>query len=599
MSETTLAENPPVQVRTRRRAILPLAGIVACAGALQFVLGLPMRAPRIFGDELIYWELSRSFAWTGHFTVRGGSDPGYGIVYPALIAVAHRATGSEASAYTAAHVINAFVFSLAALPVYAIARRVTGPSSALLAALMSVTVPSVVYTSTIMTENAFYPAFFVTVLAMLRALERPTTSRQLTVVAAGAIMFLIRPQAVVLLPAYALAALLLASIESNAPWTVAVRRAIHTHAPVLVATAVVGVLAASMSLIRGRSLLGPYHVLVSSYSPLSLMRWTLANVADIALYVGVLPAAAFGVVLAGATSRRSPLSMEHRRMAVLTATLGLALLATVAALSASEYGLGRVHERNLFSLAPLLLIVFFAWLEGGLRRPRHTALIVAIVVALLPLAIPSSAVMKSGIDGLALVWWHAMRVPPPFVVFAIVAFAAVNAILFLRVERASLAIRVCVTVMLVTLVGAELRSYADAAPYADNRKNASWIDKAVGADATVVAIVAARSVARLRSERVHAMWSNEFFNRSVRDVLSAGGQLPDGLPVEPITIRANGCVETRVHAAYAVVDANTPLDAPIVARNSATHSILFRLKPHDAMACVAHLNRTRSPGVQP
>src|SRR5438445_13559762 len=40
----------------RRR--LPLWGIVAAATCFDFAFGLPIHRPRIFGDELIYWDLS-------------------------------------------------------------------------------------------------------------------------------------------------------------------------------------------------------------------------------------------------------------------------------------------------------------------------------------------------------------------------------------------------------------------------------------------------------------------------------------------------------------------------------------------------------------
>ena len=55
-------------------------------------------------------------------------------------------------------------------------------------------------------------------------------------------------------------------------------------------------------------------------------------------------------------------------------------------------------------------------------------------------------------------------------------------------------------------------------------------------------------------------------------VLSAGGVLPDGLPVERLTVRSNGCLSARTRAGYAVVAANQPLDAPVLARNPATRS---------------------------
>ena len=55
--------------------------------------------------------------------------------------------------------MNAVIFSLTAVPVYAIAARVLQPRHALLAAALAVVLPSCVLTSAIMTENAFYPLF--------------------------------------------------------------------------------------------------------------------------------------------------------------------------------------------------------------------------------------------------------------------------------------------------------------------------------------------------------------------------------------------------------------------------------------------------------
>src|SRR5207237_778870 len=85
--------------------------------------------------------------------------------YPALISVAHLLSPTETGAYVVGRVINSALFSLAAIPAYSIARRVLSRNAAIFAALLAVFVPSSIYTRTIMTENAFYPAFLVTVLA--------------------------------------------------------------------------------------------------------------------------------------------------------------------------------------------------------------------------------------------------------------------------------------------------------------------------------------------------------------------------------------------------------------------------------------------------
>ena len=145
--------------------------------------------------------------------------------------------------------------------------------------------------------------------------------------------------------------------------------ALRQQAPTIAILGVAGVVA---SVLRGHSTLGPYHVLVTSYGVRPLAHWGLANLADIELYLGVIPLAAFALLLVSAFSSTSH-SAELRRLVLLTACLGSGMLATVAALSASPYGLGRTHERNLFYLAPLVLIAFVAWLEAGLPRPRGTA----------------------------------------------------------------------------------------------------------------------------------------------------------------------------------------------------------------------------------
>ncbi len=93
-------------------------------------------------DELLYSELAKTLAEHGHFLVRGEPYSGLGVVYPALIAPAFRLFGSVPDAYVAAKAINSVVMSLAAVPAYFLARRVVRPGLALVAALLTVAVPS-------------------------------------------------------------------------------------------------------------------------------------------------------------------------------------------------------------------------------------------------------------------------------------------------------------------------------------------------------------------------------------------------------------------------------------------------------------------------
>ena len=82
------------------------------------------------------------------------------------------------------------------------------------------------YTSVVMTENAFYPAFMLFVWALVAALERPTPLRQLAVFAALGLAYVFRAQAVALLPAILTAILLLALLNAVAVPTARARAAL-------------------------------------------------------------------------------------------------------------------------------------------------------------------------------------------------------------------------------------------------------------------------------------------------------------------------------------------------------------------------------------
>jgi len=575
----------------QRRAWPQLTAVVAGGAVFNCLLAVPIRTPRIFGDELIYWQLARGFAWTGHFTVRGGAAPRYGALYPALLAVAQRIGSDQASAYVVAQGLNAVVFSLTAVPVYAIAARVLQPRRALLAAVLAVVVPSCVLTSAIMTENAFYPLFATSALLMLRALERPSAARQLLVAASVGAAFLVRAQAVVLLPAYLLAAILLAVTESRGRRLSALVACLRQQATTLAILVIAGVAA---SLVAGSSTLGPYHVLVTSYGLRPLAHWGLANLADIELYLGVIPLAAFGVLLVQ-TFSSAALSADLRKLVLLTACLASGVLATVAVLSASKYGLERVHERNLFYLAPLILISFFAWLDIGLPRPPVTTTAIAIVLVLLPLTIPLPAVAaSSGEDGLALVFWEDRGVPPRIAITEMVLVAAAAAGVFLipwRPKKVMLGI--CLAAFTIVLVSGERHAARSVAAGRAMWQDAGWIDRAVGPDARVVALWGTTK-ADLQYSRITGLWADEFFNRSLRDVASADGPLPDGLPVRKLRVRPDGCLDAAFPwtPQYAVVERERPLTAPVVRISPSKRAILYRLVPRSSnFRCFARLQQ--------
>jgi hypothetical protein len=155
------------------------------------------------------------------------------------------------------------------------------PGFALAAALLAISVPSLFYAGTIMTENAFYPIVLTAVLALVLALERPTPGRVLVLLAVCAVAFATRAQAVAFVPALLTAPLFLGPRRYR--WLYGL-------------TGATGVLVLLVQALRGRSpldLLGAYRITGEERYDLSeVARWLLYHVAELDLSLAVVPFAA-------------------------------------------------------------------------------------------------------------------------------------------------------------------------------------------------------------------------------------------------------------------------------------------------------------------
>ncbi len=517
--------------------------IVVVSSAARIALAHRVVTPWIMVDELIYSELAKSLAANGHFLVRGVPSNGYGFVYPALIAPAFRLFASVPRAYAAAKDINAVVMSLAAVPAYLLARRLVAPFPALVAAALALLIPSVLYTGMLMTENAFYPLFLLTALVLVLTLERPTPLRQLILLGLCALGFATRAQAIAFVPAVLVAPLLHGWIERDL--TTRLRRFKTLYG--VVGGAVVLALVATLA--RGRSpltLLGAYRAAAhSGYSFGEVSRYFLWHVAELDLYVAIVPLAAL-LALWFAPRSASPAA---RAYAAATIPLFVFFLAEVAAFASTESG--RIEERNDFYLVPLLLIALVA-LSGDrvVSRARRPVLLGALVAGLLPVAVPFARFVNpsavSDTFGLLPWWWlqdqgiHfgtlrfvalgvGLVAAAAFVVvprrFALV-FAAFAAVFFVGstvvVENGRHGIH-------QTAVGSLWAGIRVAHP--------DWIDRAVGRNAHVAFVWHYTGETR-------PLWNNEFFNRSVGDVYTVNG--PDaadgGLPETPVHERSDGAL---------------------------------------------------------
>jgi len=557
-----------------------LVAIVAGSFAVRAWLARGMLGPFIMVDELIYSELARSLADSGELLVRDVSSPGYGIVYPALISPAYAVFEGLTDAYAVVKTLNALVMSLAAIPAYLLARRVVGARFSLLAAVLAVSLPSLVYTGSVMTENAFYPVFLVCALLLTLVLERPTTARQVALLIAVGVAAATRVQAVVLVPALLTAPLLLVLFRGEG-LRVALRPFRGLYGVVLGA----GALALVAQLARGRSLsdlLGAYSIVgESDYELGEVLRYLLYHVAELDLYLGVLPVAAT-IVLVGRSR-----SLDRPLQALLATALAMTFwLVLVVSAFASVFA-QRIQERNLFVVVPLFLILLLAWVDRGAPRPRVLALSAAAVAAVLVLLIPFERFIDTSAlsDTLMLLpWWSVQdHVGLEWVAELAFGLALVLAALFVVLPR-----RYALVLPLVVLAyyaavfhpiwGGEhgvKQASAGAVFQGIRGVPRDWIDAALPDEARAAVLWTGRA------DRF-TVNQNEFFNRTVGPVFYLRQPTPGGVGETQVrTDPRDGVVRLPGGEPFAVeyllTDGSVTPDGEVVARDDLLGTTLWRV----------------------
>jgi hypothetical protein len=601
--ETTAPRAGRRNLHARDRAVELISAVPAWAW-LTLLIGLSfgIRAflasrdpsPWIYSDEILYSDLAKSFAATGHFAIRDSPGTGgFGIVYPILISPAWALFKNVTLAYTGAKLINSFVMSLSAIPAYLLARRLAGTAAAVCAAVLTLALPAMVYTSTIMTESAFLPVFLFWVLAVVAALERPTVLRQLAAVGLTFVAYLTRNQGVALLPALVTALVLLVcleAVEDERPWPrAALARAARFAATWL--TLLVGVVAFFVYevQIRGKSptsaVLGGYSVLTNStYSAKAVARWFVYHLGELDLAVGILPLAAFLLLLFVAVKPR-PFLAQARVFAVVALSASVWLLVEVGAFAASPFG-RQIQERNVFYLEPLFLIALAAWAFGKMPASPRTTAAAALVSAAIVGAVPFDSFLDSravsNAFGLLPLWRIELRgtVAGGQLELVIVLVAICAGLLFILLPRRFLLVAPALVLVYLAWANSPIEGMTSQASR-DSRVGGvpgprTWIDNKVGTRPDVAAIwTGAPGV------NFVALWDNEFFNRSVGPVYNINGP-PDGLPQETIVLDPESAslhhADGRpLRAKYVLVDRSMTIAGRVLASDPGTGMTLYRV----------------------
>ncbi len=398
-------------------------------------------------------------------------------------------------------IANAAFFSLAAVPAYFIARRVARPPLALGVAALTVLVPARSYAHLVLTESVGFMTFLLAVLAIVRALERPSVARQFAALGLVALAVETRRQSLVLV-ALLPCAIAIETALTSAGARDTVRRATRRFLPVWLVLGAALAAVAVCALVRGRSpfaVLGPFQTLSRSYDLVDVAVWLEVHLAVLGLTLAVVPLVALPFGLSAALRRGAP--PQWRTVGAVAAPLLLLLLVQVAAFSSTPFGLDPGPERYLFYVAPLTFCLLALWIETGLRGSRWAVVVMVVVVSLLPLAVPTGLLETPGIDAptLSVLGLDPDETGPrtPFHLTAVIwsMFLALWVLLD-RSRRGVLLLAVVAAAFVLTNVrvhDAFATMSRDQAALAGARSDneADWIDRAVGKQASITILAVA------------------------------------------------------------------------------------------------------------
>jgi hypothetical protein len=511
----------------RTDVAIALGGLVAVSTLVHSALALRFTGLWIMPDEAIYGERALDLWQRGTLSILHGDGAGYSVLYP-VVAGLPLSLGKLTSGYDALKIVQAFVMSLTAIPVYLYGRRLMRPGYALLAAALTLASPLLLYSGLVMTEVLIYPLGALALLAITRAVETATLRDQTLAFALIGVAVLTRVQAIVLVPVLAAAVIVDSLLIRD-------RTRVRSFWPVwLVLAAVVAVTLGSPSVF------GAYAGTVTGSYPAGLATGlALDHLSYVLLETGIAPAAALVLLIADGLRRRRSVHPAERALLVV-AGVTLVFVVVQVALFASRYA-PHLLGRDLALLPPMLFLVFALWLDRGAPRPRVVATPLVLGIFLL----------------LALTPWHrlvaANALPDTFGVAILYSLGA---------QHAATAVAVTALVVLLLIAAAPGRALAAlpavvfallvASSAVAARDIARRVDydqtNLVGTPRDWVAHAVDAPVAYLYDGEAYwnGVWQVEFWNENVRNVVSlAPYRVPGPLQQQVVHLDNRGVLPIR------------------------------------------------------
>jgi hypothetical protein len=354
-------------------ARLALGGIVTVSFVVRLLVALAHATPLYFPDEYIYGTIARSLAEHGRPLIRGQSAHFPALLEP-LAAAPFWLTHDPALAYRLTQAENALAMSLAAVPVYLLARRLgLGSGLGLVAAALAVASPDLFFASFVLADPLAYPLVLGAIYAAVCALSRPTRWNQLAFVGLTVLTTLTRIQ-------YALLPLVFVA-GALAVERFSLRRTLSRFRLTwaIFAAPLLGLAALGPSRV-----LGYYNGIVKLHvDPSGIAHWIATDAMLIVYCAGwvLVPGALLGIAYA----LRQPRSREEAAFGGVTVGL-LVILFAETSMYASN-GTARFQERYFMALLPLVLPWFALYLNRG-RPGRLVAALIAVILLAVSARVP-------------------------------------------------------------------------------------------------------------------------------------------------------------------------------------------------------------------
>jgi hypothetical protein len=560
---------------------------VLAAFAVYTWLAALVDVPRVHPDEVRYLIAASSLVEGEGLTLRG-DEYGFGPLYALVLAAILSLSSGADAAYELFKAANALLFALTAVPVYLLARRLVSRWWAVCAAGLAVAIPSSISVATVMTESLAYLTAAWALYATALALERPTLLRQLAVLGTVGAAFLTRAQLGGLYLSWLLGlALLWILAPERRPRT---RRDVYGLWPSAVPL-VLAVLVLAGRLVGGASpseSLGAYWELWRGYDPFQVLKWVVYHLADIEIYLAVVPLAVAPIVLWRLLrSGRAGAEREASFAALFLSANAIGLL-VVAAFTSTPWGYDRLHDRYAFYLLPLWLVVLVVWLADGLPRPLVATAIGVGIALVLPAILPFHQLAnEAGIDtvpGALWVWVEAQAAGPGPLsgshLLAVFVIGLLAAVVLLPRRLAVLVPAAVLAVFAVTAVLAWDRMIGapEDAVFAGGLERA-WVDELVPADAPVTKLYLESPSCPASATTRHALFLTEFFNSAVDRAAYLGDSIPDGLPADRVEVEDGRLVLPNgdpLEAEYVFTQPGIELDGRRVGTGTAAGLVLWK-----------------------